>query len=130
MSKSKKSDNIKFQPTKRRRQTPYEKQQEDLNQLLEKMSQEISSLYVSLENLLIYTTVVANVNAALASILIKKKITTEKGIQKEYDKILVEMKKKQEEIKKDLEKIDKSDISKFAADLDFSDMDISNMKVS
>ena len=117
--------NIKPKPTKRL--TPYEQQQVDLNTTLETMIQEINSLYINLENLLVYTTIVANVNAALANILIKKKITTEKGIAKEYDKIVADMKKKQQEFKDMNKKI----IDDLSGHIDFSNnINLKDLKVS
>jgi len=114
---------IKPVPTKRRL-TPYEQQQKDLTVVLESMAQDIQTLYMNIEHLMIYSTIIANVNAALAKILINKKITTEKGIQKHYEIVVKEMKQKEKEIKEELEKFKSFD------NIDMSAFNMKDMKVS
>lgn len=118
---------IKPVPTKRRRRpTPWEQKNIELNDVLELMSKDIQTLYMNMENLMMYATVIANVNAALAKILISKKITTEKAIKKQYETIVKEMQQQEKAIKEQMKKFIPHDIN--PEDFDFSNTN--NMKVN
>jgi len=124
-------DKKKNEPKKvsrKRRPTPWEQKNIELNDVLELMSRDIQTLYMNMENLMMYATVIANVNAALAKILISKKITTEAAIKKQYVKIVKEMEQQEKQIKEQMKKFIPHNVN--PEDFDFSGIDTKNMKVN
>lgn len=130
MSKLKKENNsksgVKHKLTKRR-PTPWEQKEIELNNVLELMSKDIQILYDNIGNIMTYMTIIANINTVIARILISKKITTEAAIKKQYLKLVKEMEQKDKEIKEQMKKFTQSS---YTTDIDFSDTDIKNMKVN
>jgi len=129
MAKTKKTKpDIKPIPIKRRRPTPYEQKNIDLEMVLNLMSKDIQTLYVNMENLMMYATVIANVNTVLSKILISKKITTESAIKKQYTKIVKEMEQQEKKIREEMKKFASFGVNDES--FDFTVGDIKNMKVN
>lgn len=107
--------------------TPFEKKELELKEVLEDMAYNINVIYDNMESLMTYSTIIANINTALINILIKKKIITSKTLEKEYAKIIKDMKLKEQKLKLQMEDLKSSNSN---ASVDFSDIDISTLKIS
>lgn len=111
----------------RKRLTPYEKERLEITEIITELSKDITTLYKNVENLMVYATVIANVNAAIAQILIKKKIFTENNLKKQYDAVLKEMAQKEKEIREKFEALDNEEKYK---NINLTDINLDGMKVS
>lgn len=127
--KTKQPVNIKdsIGKTTRKHLTPFEKKELELKQILEAMDHSINVLYNNMENLMMYYTVIANINEALINILVKKKIITLKTLEKEYAKIIKDIKVNKQKLKLQTENLKPSNSN---ASIDFSDTDMSTLKIN
>ena len=127
--KTKQPVNIKdsIGKTTRKHLTPFEKKELELKQILEAMDHSINVLYNNMENLMMYYTVIANINEALINILVKKKIITLKTLEKEYAKIIKDIKVNKQKLKLQTENLKPSNSN---ANIDFSDTDMSTLKIN